>query len=749
MASYLFRLKKSTATGVLLLSAWIVTPATAQEATTVAVEAKPLTTSTAPPVKKREKIGLVLSGGGARGLAHLGVLRALESQRVPIDYIAGTSAGALIGGMYASGMSVDEIENRIKNLDLQAISFATDSRTNLPQNTRNLEYSSNTALDVSVSEGGKVTLPIAVSSGTQVEELLRDLLRDKPYDVDFDRLPIPFRAVASDLSTGEIVVLKQGQLVQALRASMSIPGVFAPVEKDGVLLVDGMVARNLPVDVARQMGATRIIAVDVGSELYTRDELNSVVSVSEQLLSFLVKRNVEEQVASLTKNDLLIRPALGKLGNLDFKAGKEAPAIGEAAMQTPVVKRQLAKLSLSPVAYASYMSRHASHQPAKTQIDYVRVETNGLASPSVLESQLTMKNGVAFDIDTVNQDIQMLMTSGRIGLVRYQINPVGDKTELVYQVTEKDSASNALRAGLEVQGDSATNQQFTLHLSHRKVWLNPLGELNQPLTLSGSAFIRPRLKLTYEKHPVYSAQGNDLASEYRRTRQEIGFLVGSPIRRIGEWGIGASRRHTYISGNDANPAVIIPSEGVWRTTLDAELTLDQLDDVSLPTEGYFLRSYARIAPQTKNGQRFWQSGIQTLWAARQDAHTINLHFEAAASNHDKSIYLSPYNLGGYHRLSGYSQNQFIGNYLALATAIYRYRTNWSALGNSVYLGTSLETGNTWASHHDISAGSLRYSGSVFGALNTPIGPAQLGIGFSEKGNPRFYFYLGRTFSETP
>lgn len=770
MAWHVFHLNKTTAISLMLISVWAAPPlAIAQEIlSTASTNTQSTSTSepTAAETKGREKVGLVLSGGGARGLAHLGVLRALEKQRVPIDYIAGTSAGALIGGMYASGMSVDEIENRIKDVDLQAISFATQDRRDLPQNTRNLEYSSNTAVDVSIREGGKVTLPIAVSSGTQVEQLLRGILRDKPYDVDFDKLPIPFRAVASDLSTGQMVVLKQGQLVQALRASMSIPGVFAPVEKDGVLLVDGMVARNLPVDVARQMGATRIIAVDVGSELYTKEELNSVVSVSEQLLSLLVKRNVEEQVASLTKNDLLVRPALGKLGNLDFTAGKEAPTIGEAAMQTPEIKRQLASLAVSPANYALHMSHHLSHPAAPITIDYVRVETNGLASPITLESQLAMKHGAEFDINTVNQDIQTLMTSGRISLVRYQVNRVDNKTELVYQVTEKDSAANALRAGLEVQGDSATNQQFTMHLSHRKVWLNRLGgewrnhlalgkstiltsELNQPLTPRGDVFIRPWLKLTYEKQPVYSSKGDDLASEYRRTRQEFGFLVGAPIKRIGEWGVGASHRHTYISGNDANPAVTIPSAGVWRTTLDAEVTIDQLDDVSLPTEGYLLRTYARVTPQASHNHRFWQAGLQTLWAGSLNAHSINLRFEAAGSNNDRSIYLSPYNLGGYQRLSGYSQNQFIGNYMMLASAIYRYRTNWSALGNPVYLGTSLEAGNTWASRHDINTSSLRYSGSVFGALNTPIGPAQLGVGFSGKGNARFYFYLGRTFNETP
>ena len=767
MALHFFHLNKSTVFALLLATAWAGTSvAWAQNvepsSSTTSTSDSTRTASTAPTAQ-REKIGLVLSGGGARGLAHLGVLRELERQHVPIDYIAGTSAGALIGGMYASGLSVDEIELRIKDLDLQAISFAKEDRRQTTQNRRNLDYQANNAVDVSVSDSGTVSLPIAISDGTQVEAVLRDILKDRPYDIDFDKLPIPFRAVASDLATGQIVVIKNGQMVQALRASMAIPGVFAPVAKGDKLLVDGMVARNLPVDVARQMGATRIIAVDVGSDLRTKDELNSVVAVSDQIVGLLVKRNVDEQVATLTKKDILIRPPLGKLSNLDFKSAHTAIKSGETALETPAMRRQLASMAVSPSLYAQRMSGHQDAPPKNLTIDFVRVETNGLASPAALESQLEMQAGQSFDIDRVNQDINTLMTSGRISLVRYAINRVGEHNELVYQVTEKDGATNAVRAGLEVEGDSATNQQFTLHVSHRKVWLNRLGgewrnhlalgkntvlssELNQPLTTRGNVYVRPSVKLTYEKHPVYI--GNDLASEYNLSRIEYGFLAGTPIQRIGEWGIGASRRRTDVSGNNTNPAVIVPSDSVWRTTLDAELTLDQLDDIALPTEGYFLRSYARVSPQAKDGSRFWQTGLQTLWAKSQGSHTLNLRFEAGGSNNKRSVYFSPYSLGGYQRLSGYSQSQFLGNYMAFGSATYRYRTKYAVLNNPLYIGASLEAGNAWASRDDIGH-RLRYSASLFGALNTPIGPAQLGVGLSPSGSARFYFFLGRTFTETP
>lgn len=715
----------------------------------------------------REKIGVVLSGGGARGLAHLGVLKALEAQHVPIDYIAGTSAGALIGGMYASGMSIAQIESKIKDLDLTAVAFAPPNRKELPQTTRNLDYKGNVIVDVSVTEEGKVALPAAVSNGAKVEQVLRDILKDHPYDTDFDKLPIPFRAVAADLATGKMVVLKQGQLANALRASMSIPAAFTPVEIDGKILVDGMIDRNMPVDVAKQMGATRIIAVDVSSGLLPKDQLGSVIGVSEQMLNLLVKRNMDEQIALLTPKDVYIKPALGDIGSLEFQRGAEAAKMGFEATETPSIQRQLAHLSVPSATYTRLMAKHTPQTAPKVKVDFIRVQTNGLASPATLRAEIAMKEGQNFDINTVNNDINRLMSSGRIGSVSYSIDKVGDYNELVYKVEEKDVAKNAIRAGVEVASNGLSDQQFTLHLSHRRVWLNSFGgewrnhltfgkttsidtQLNQPLSHSGSVYIRPYAHASYEKHPAYLTNSDDIGAEYTSNHQTYGFLVGAPIDRRGEWGVGLSYRRAHLYNNTVNPLLNISASTLGRTTLDAELTLDQLDDIYIPTKGYFLHAFAHVSPNTsKNEKRHMQAGFTGLYAMNKKNHSLTLALEAAGQNNSGNVYLSPFTLGGYQHLSGYAQDQFVGNYRAFSSLTYRYRTPLSILNNPLIVGASLEVGNTWEHASDINARFLKYSGSIFGALRTPIGPAQLGVGLTRNGNARLYFFLGKTFTETP
>lgn len=714
-----------------------------------------------------EKIGVVLSGGGARGLAHLGVLKALEAQHVPIDYIAGTSAGALIGGMYASGMSIAQIESKIKDLDLTAVAFAPPNRKELPQTTRNLDYKGNVIVDVSVTEEGKVALPAAVSNGAKVEQVLRDILKDHPYNTDFDTLPIPFRAVAADLATGKMVVLKEGQLANALRASMSIPAAFTPVEIDGKLLVDGMIDRNLPVDVVKRMGATRIIAVDVSSGLLPKDQLNSVIGVSEQMLNLLVKRNMDEQIALLTPKDVYIKPALGDIGSLEFQRGAEAAKIGFEAAEAPSIQQQLAHLSVPSATYATLMAKHAPQKAPNIKIDFIRVQTNGLASPATLRAEISMKEGQNFDINAVNKDINSLMSSGRIGSVGYAIEKVGNYNELVYKVEEKDVAKNAIRAGVEVASNGLSDQQFTLHLSHRRVWLNSFGgewrnhltfgkttsvdtQLNQPLSHSGSAYIRPYMHASYEKHPAYLTNSDNIGAEYTSNRQTYGFWAGAPIGRIGEWGVGLSYRRAHLYSNTVNPLLNISSSTFSHTTLDAQVTLDQLDDAYIPTKGYFLRAFAHVSPSTsQNERRHMQAGFIGLYAMNKKAHSLAFTLEAAGQSNTGNVYLSPFTLGGYQHLSGYAQDQFVGNYRAFSSLTYRYRTPLSILNNPLIVGASLEVGNTWEHASDISTRFLKYSGSIFGALRTPIGPAQLGIGLTRSGNARLYFFLGKTFTETP
>ena len=716
---------------------------------------------------QRPKIGVALSGGGSRGLAHIGVLRALEQQHVPIDYIAGTSAGALIGGMYASGMSLDEIEQRVKNMDFDKILYERQSRRTQTQFARANEYYGNGMVDMSITREGVVALPQSVMQDGKVEQALREILKDYPYNIDFDRLPIPFRAVTTDLATGEKVVLSKGKLAEALRASMSIPAVFAPVEMDGRLLVDGMVASNLPIDVVRQMGADRIIAVNVGTGLLPKEKIKNVVNVSEQLLSILVQRNVTDEVKTLGKQDVYIPVDVGDIGNLQFNRINEAIDYGVKTMHEPKISRQVATLSVPTQQYNSLMAKHEVQPEPGKLISFVRVQTNGIANPEALRRKVTHQAGKPLNMNLVDEDIRQLMNVDRIESVRYDIQPVGNAYELVYYVQEKDTASKAVSAGLELATSNLTKQNVALHLSHRNVWLNRWGAewrsyvtlgkntdittlFNQPLNYGQNWFIRPQLNFGFSNNQAYLPDQNDAASEYDVNRQNASLMLGQTLGDKGEWGISARWQRAHLASNLTNPNLLIHGETQRHFTVDAEITLDQLDDLYIPTDGYFLRAYGRIAPKKSDDddKRFIQAGIKALWAKRLNPrHSVAFGLEAAGQNNPGSVYLSPYHLGGYHRLSGYEQNQFVGNYLALTGVSYRYISPWKMLNKPLILGTSLEIGNTWEKTDDISSKGLKMSASLFGAINTPIGPAQLGLGITRSGNANLYFYLGRTFSD--
>ncbi len=255
----------------------------------------------------RPVVGLVLSGGGARGGAHLGVLRALEELRVPVDVIAGTSIGAIIGGFYASGMSVDEIQQVIESIDWDA-AFLGDTPRELISFRRKRDDDLFLVDQKPGLNDGQFEFPLGVVQGQVIDLILTEQTLPVAHIRDFDELPILFRAVATDITTGEAVVLSSGNLAAAIRASMSVPALLAPIDIDGQLLVDGGVAMNLPIEVARQMGADVVIAVDISAPMTPREQLTSVLAITGQLTNILMRRGVEEQLRSMGPDDLLIVP---------------------------------------------------------------------------------------------------------------------------------------------------------------------------------------------------------------------------------------------------------------------------------------------------------------------------------------------------------------------------------------------------------------------------------------------------------
>src|SRR5574340_731620 len=349
----------------------------------------------------RPKIGLVLAGGGAKGAAHVGVLKVLEEMHIPVDYVAGTSMGSIIGGLYASGMSPQEIEQEIRNIDWKDVFVDNPNRDD-----RSFRRKQDDALYVFKAKpgfgGGRVKLPRAYVHGQKFDLQLNRLTERVSQIKDFNQLPIPFRAVATDLETGKEVVLKSGNLARSLRSDLAVPGAFDPVEIDGRLLVDGGISNNVPVSVARAMGADIVIVSDLGSDLLTRDQIVSALSVAGQMINFLFALNSQEQLKSLGPRDVLITSKLGDIGAASFDRIGEAMPLGEQAARR--ADASLRRYSISQADYDRYLASRGKPKSESGVVAFVRIENQSRISDEVIASYITAKPGEPLDITQLEHD---------------------------------------------------------------------------------------------------------------------------------------------------------------------------------------------------------------------------------------------------------------------------------------------------------------------------------------------------------
>ena len=319
----------------------------------------------------RPKIGLVLGGGGAKGASHVGVLKVIEELRIPIDMVAGTSMGAIVAGLYASGLSPDEIGREMREMPWDDIFDDEPPRPDRPFRRKQDDEDYLVKRKPGVRDG-KIKLPLGVIQGQKFALALNRLTLPVADVTDFDDLPVPFRAVASDIETGEKVVLGEGNLARSIHASMAVPGAFGPVEIDGRLLVDGGISDNLPIDVARDMGADVVIVVDLSEGLKTAEEITSVLSMLGQLSALLTVRNVQEQLATLRPADVYIKPDLRDVKSTSFDKVAEAIGYGEEAARA--VERQLLQYGSSPRVYEAYLSARNRLKPQAVVIDFIRFD---------------------------------------------------------------------------------------------------------------------------------------------------------------------------------------------------------------------------------------------------------------------------------------------------------------------------------------------------------------------------------------
>jgi NTE family protein len=729
----------------------------------------------ASPPAERPVTALVLSGGGARGFAHVGVLKALEEARVPVDMVVGTSMGAIIGGLYASGMSPAELEREILAVDWNALFSARVPRPTLSQRQKEEDFNFSAVLQLGFRDG-QFVLPSGAVSSRSLELLLRRYTLHTRDLADFDELPIPFRAVATDMVSGEAVLLRQGDLAAALRASMSVPGVFAPLEWEGRLLGDGGLVNNLPVDVARQMGADRIIAVNIGTPLASRDSLDSVIGITLQMINILTEQNVQRATALLTHDDLLLQPQLGNLTSASFDQAEELVRLGLRYGES--VAASLERFALPPDDYLAWQAqrrlRHAALLDSLPQsLAFVQIEGAPPQQAQRLQRRLDVQPGTPLAADAVESDIKRLLALDETRRIDYRLQrePVSGQEGLIYTLSDNPAGLHQFRIGLDLRTDFQGLGDFNLRLSHTRRDLTTLGaQLRSRLELgatvsAGTEWFQPLghdrqwFSSLYAEHELRKIEWFDSAGDpfalFRRRTSRIGVDLGWHLGRTNHAGdlrigvLGARRQSLPDYVNDTAGFSLTPIDWTEAAMRLAWVT-DQLDRAHFPTSGYrytldLQQGHYRVLAQKTDFVR-WSLTAQQAYS--HGPHTWNAYMRLASSSAVAAGAVDEYALGGFHNLSGYRLGQLAGNRLALLRLGYYQRLPYQpGLVRNLFAGGSLEAGTAWTDGALAPPGSAqrrwRLGSSLYIGADTGIGPLYLGIVHAPRGYTGLYFVLGR------
>lgn len=709
----------------------------------------------------RPKIGLVLSGGGARGAAHVGVLKVLEELRVPVDLIVGTSMGSIVGGSYASGNSVAEMERDIAAITTANLFNDRPPRADLPMRRKADDEDPYIIPELGVTRDG-ISLPKGIVTGVSVEAQLRKLVKFTTVR-NFDRLSIPFRAIATDLGTGEMVVLSDGSLITAMRASMSVPGGMAPVHLGDRQLVDGGLVRNLGVDVARSMGADIIIAVNLGTPLMKPEQITSVLSVTGQMINILTEQNVRRSLAELTPRDILVEPELGDFSAGDFDHLPKTIPIGEAAARK--VADRLRALSLPAEQYAALRMQQgpASTDAMITEVDVIRVEGTNRINPQVVLQSMRTEAGKPIERETLDLDLRRIYGRGDFENVGYTVEEVDGKRVLTVKVTEKPE-TNYVRFGLELEADLGQRSFFNLYASHRAKALNRFGaewkndlvlgrnvmlatEFYQPLSERQYFFVAPQLR--YLNRPLDLYIDSLLTAEYQDQSGVAQLDVGANFLQYGQVRLGVvvgGRRFSQQSGSFLLPAS--GSTNIRGATLD--LKLDQFAGVSFPTDGWGVEAMAYSELAELGADRpynRWNGGAGAAFTLGR--HTFEMNASAGGKwGSDPIPVYGQFALGGFLNLSGLAPRQIRTEQFQFARLNYRTKLADIPLFEGIYFGASLEVARAkpvipvWRG--EVVTGPVTIpAGAVYMGIDSPLGPLYLGFGYAGRDNSAVYLFLGR------
>ncbi len=708
----------------------------------------------------RLRVGLVLSGGGARGAAHIGVLKALEKLHIPIDAIVGTSGGALAGGLYASGMSPDEIQHLLLDTDWDKMFQDSPDRNNLSWRRKqdNGKYLPNLELGL---KDWKIMMPTGLSAGRKISFMLHRALLRIGSVRNFDRLPIPFRAVATDLTTGEMVVLSHGDLANALRASMSVPGAIAPTEFQGHLLVDGGLVRNLPVDVMRkEMNVDVIIAVNVAKGLFPKKRLNSALAVSQQMITIMLLKDEKTQLKLLKKNDIYIKPELGDMAASDFAHMAQTINPGEQA--TLRHRTALQRLAIPEEQYARFLNRIRKAPLSHRMVDFVNVSDKSKLDPKVLLSRIRTQPGTLLNLATLKRDLDRIYQIGAFESVNFEWVKADNKTGILIHTKSKPWGTQFIQGGLRLSDDLRGDSRLDLLLAHTVTEVNAFGgewkneiqmghtrrlrtEFFQPIDAAGHWAVLPYMEYSSSILDVFVP--GEHWQEYDLRMFSTGILAG---RQFGNWGaamVGMTKKWGDISpfsvfqeNTDTSGHDITTAGYLFR------FDYDQLDDPYFPLQGgaghiHFFKSSRSMGSDLSykkinlRFERVFSFGLNTVIFTGEYGTALGTTLPVYDN----------FRLGGIFHLSGFQPGRLTGDNKAFASTVYYRKLPLHAFGFKFYAGGSLEAGTAWLNKNHFNSAGICYSGSFFIGSRTLIGAVYIGYGRTDTGDDLFFFTLGQSF----
>lgn len=703
---------------------------------------------------ERPVVGLVLGGGGARGAAHVGVIQVLEEIGIRPDLIVGTSMGAIVGGLYAAGLNAAELQQVLADMDWDRM-FADDpGRRDRTMRRKQLDRDFVVPRRLGFSRRG-LTAPLGALQGQHFDIALKRILGQTVTVRDFDRLPIPFRAVATDIATGEAVVLGSGSLAQAIRASMSVPGVFSPVTIEDRLLVDGGLAMNVPVQVAQDLGADVLIVVDLSQRLLGREEIDSILKITDQLSNFLTRTNTLASLALLAEGDVLIQPELGDMSSVQFERALEASALG-----AETAARHVAALQAIAERRGTAPPPRPFARTAALRLDFIDLHNDSPLRDEILLNRISLQPGARLDFDRLEADLDAIYALDVFDAVRYDIVRDAERgTGVIINAEARSWGPNYLQFGLALMSDFDAVSDFSIGAAYTRNAINRLGadlrvsgamgrfaglevDLYQPLDYRGAWFVQGGSFWARDGRDLYDGTRHRGEVDIDRwgTRLGIGRNLGprAQLRADYLW----ARESVRLSSGLA-PEAVLDDRRVGELSVSARY--DSLNHIHFPTRGSLLELTARRSDSAFDASfDYDQVEFTGTTAWTRGRWSLLTRSFVGLSSHDEIPLHSRYRLGGFGRLSGLPPDALQDDQAALL-AISGQRRIADLRLLPIYAGASLEAGNTWPRRSDMDFGDLRYAASVYVGVDSFLGPWYLAFGTDDDGHSSFYFHLGNPF----